>query len=181
MICIAMSSEKPLHIFFDAEGTLYRLREGKTSEDFWNHGERNVKRAREYFELDPGVPALLRTLRDRGHRLYILSRNHEDVLHPLVAHFNIGKYFEDVVIKDDKAKYLNEFKCRKGLEKEHIVMVGDTWNLDVRPVQRRGIRAYLLDREGTSTASNRIGDLQDVVRLSEDAREGQPPAETVCR
>ncbi len=176
-----MSSEKPLHIFFDAEGTLYRLRGGKTSEDFWNHGERNVKRAKEYFELDPGVPALLRTLRDRGHRLYILSRNHEDVLHPLVAHFNIGKYFEDVVIRDDKAKYLYEFKCGRGLQKEHIVMVGDTWSLDVWPVRRRGMRAYLLDREGTSTASNRIGDLQDVVRLSEDAQEGQPPAETVCR
>ena len=181
MICIAMSSEKPLHIFFDAEGTLYRLREGKTSEDFWDNGDRTVKRAKEYFELDPEVPALLRALRHRGHRLHILSRNLEDVLQPLVAHFRIGQYFDDVVIEDDKAKYLAEFKCRKGLGKEHIVMVGDTWGLDVQPVQRRGIRAFLLDREGRCTAPNRIGALRDVVRLSEDAQEGQPPVETVCR
>ncbi|MFQ5910676.1 MAG: HAD family hydrolase [Thermoplasmata archaeon] len=176
-----MSSEKPLHIFFDAEGTLYHPRNGKTSRDFWSNGERTVKRAKEYFELDPEVPALLRALRNRGHRLHILSRNVKDVLRPLVSHFNIGPYFDSVAIEDNKAKYLVEFKHREGLEKEHIVMIGDTWSLDVRPVQRQGIRAILLDREGKSTVANRIGDLGDVLRLSEDALESQPPLETVCR
>ncbi|MFQ6106139.1 MAG: HAD family hydrolase [Thermoplasmata archaeon] len=175
-----MSSEKPLHIFFDAEGTLYRLREGRTSREFWDKGERNVRRAKEYFELDPEVPLLLRVLKRRGHRLYILSRNHKDVLRPLLAHFKIGRYFDDIIIEDDKARYLVEFKHKEGLEVQEIVMIGDTWSLDVCPVQRRGIRAFLLDRTGESRAPHSINDLQDVLRLSEEMRDSRSHCETVC-
>ncbi|MFQ6128202.1 MAG: HAD family hydrolase [Thermoplasmata archaeon] len=171
LVRIAMSAQKPLHIFFDAEGTLYQVRKGKTSEDFWDNGEKTVKRAMEYFELDPGAPALLQALKKQGHRLHILSRNVENVLHPLVSHFDVRRYFDSVVIKNDKAKYLIEFKNREGLRKEHIVMVGDTWNLDVVPVGRRGFRALLLDRDSKSDAPNRISDIREVLQLSDGTGE----------
>jgi len=157
-----MSGE--LHVFFDAEGTLYGPREGKTCEEFWNHDERTAERAKEHFALDPDVPRLLQALKDRGHRLYVLSRNVEQVLFPLMSHFGIRKYFDEVVIREDKAKFLVEFRRRKGLAADQIVMVGDTPELDIRPVKENGIKAIHLDCSGKPRIPETVSALRQVLR-----------------
>jgi FMN phosphatase YigB (HAD superfamily) len=158
---------RELHVFFDAEGTLYGPRGGRTSEEFWDSEERTEERAKRFFTLDPDIPQLLRALKDRGHRLYVLSRNVEQVLFPLMFHFGIREYFDEVVIREDKGRYLDQFKQRRRLAADQIVMVGDTPELDIRPVRERGFRAIHLDCSAESQMPDRIGEVRQVLQCLE--------------
>jgi len=93
----------------------------------------------------PGIPELLKTLKEHGHTLYIATSKPETLALEVTAHFGIAQYFDLIcgatldnsrVNKDDVIEYLLK-QCGGA---ENAVMVGDT-TFDVVGAAAHGIPA----------------------------------------
>lgn len=155
------TTEAPIsHVFFDAEGTLWEPRPGRTIHDFWEDPSR--ARAQAVFTLTPGIQATLDALRERGLTLVVMSKHDPDLLPGILADFGLRRFFDDVLVDDDKgprvARWLNE----RNVPPARAVMVGDRAEYDIRPLADHGVVGVLLDR----TYNRRAGHLR--IRRVED-------------
>lgn len=115
---------------------------------FYGFGEQQAKEAvpvyREYFtdrgwkenRVIPGIPEMLKNLKDEGFRLFVATSKPEVFARQILEHFGLEGFFEEIAGAD-----LEETRCRKGdvirylLEREGLgideatvrrcVMVGD--------------------------------------------------------
>lgn len=131
-------------VFFDAEGTLYVPKKGKTFDDFWEGGEHTLERALENFELNDGVIETLNELLTKGHKLVVISLHREDLLPDLLVQLGIREYFANVLVNGDKGEKMVEYLNKRGMPKEDALIVGDKYHIDIEPAQRVGIRGLLL-------------------------------------
>ena len=131
-------------VFFDAEGTLYVPKKGKTFDDFWEGGEHTLKRALENFELNRGVEETLGELLKKGHELVVVSVHKPDLLPDLLKGLGIRRCFADVLVNGDKGELMEEYLDRKDAPKENAVIVGDIYHVDIKPAEKVGIRGLLL-------------------------------------
>ena len=133
------------HIFLDAEGTLYVPKHGMSRWYFW--ARPSPEDAVRFFELDKGVVKALEELREQTDTLCIVSLNSEPVLDAILDHFNIRRFFDEVMVNGNKGERIEKFLKEKGLRKEDSIMVGDTPSLDLYPVVKKGIHSLLVDRD----------------------------------
>jgi len=91
----------------------------------------------------PGIPELLQTLRDHGHRLLVATSKPEHLAVEIMEHFDIARYFDHICgatfdrsrsTKEQVIAYLLE-TCGAG---QQMVMVGDT-EFDVIGANAHGI------------------------------------------
>jgi phosphoglycolate phosphatase-like HAD superfamily hydrolase len=132
------------HIFLDAEGTLYVPKDGRSRWAFWSRP--SPAEAVEFFKLDDGVVDALERLRSEAETVCVVSLNSEPVLDAILDHFDIRRFFDDVMVNGDKGKRISQYLERNCLDKSDAVMVGDTPSLDLYPVLRAGIHSLLVDR-----------------------------------
>jgi len=137
------------HLFLDAEGTLYLPRKGYTARDFWK-GEHTIERATEMFEIPDNVISTLAEMRKSGVVMHVVSLHLEGLLAKLLDSLGIGHFFHDLIINGDKGKRIEAYASEHGISRNDCLMVGDRYDLDIAPVHARGIRAILLDREGSN-------------------------------
>ena len=79
----------------------------------------------------PGIPEVIRTLRERGYILGIASMKNEDLVRAMCVHFGVAKDFQiqlgiDLVGTMTKADLLKKGFEELGLEPSDCVLVGDT-------------------------------------------------------
>lgn len=105
--------------------------------------------------LMPGTHELLQTLKQRGHRMWILTNGFEEVQHIKMSNCGLDAYFEDVYTSDAlgvKKPHGDAFRlsCAKaGLRMdEGVIMVGDSWESDVQGAQDVGWRAIHFNPSG---------------------------------
>ncbi len=119
------------------------------------------------YRLFPDVLEALAALRDRGHRLGVVS-NFEAWLPELLGHLEVRDLFEVRVIsgiegveKPDPAIFELALE-RAGVRAVDATYVGDVPAFDVDPPRGLGMHAVLLDRRGRypEHAGPRIGDLR---------------------
>lgn len=134
-------------VFFDAEGTLYRTKEGKEYSDFWEGGEHTLERAVNTFELNDGVAETLSELNDKNIQLAVVSVHKDHILPHLLAHLGISDFFGRIMINGDKGDLMSAFLIDRGISKKEALMVGDTYEIDIKPAKREGIRSLELGRE----------------------------------
>lgn len=134
------------HIFFDAEGTLYVPKSGYTYSDFWM-GEQSIERAIEIFQLDIGIKEMLKNLKEDHKHLHVVSKHKEDLLPGLLDSFGILDLFETIIINGNKGERIKEFIDKNDIAKDDCAMFGDTFDIDIKPVEKQGIRSYLVDRD----------------------------------
>lgn len=156
-------------IFFDAEGTLWEPRKGKTFADFW--ADPTESRANEVFELTQGCTVTLDRLTAAGIRLIVVSKHNKRILPGLLRLFNLDLYFEDVLINGDKGLRVREWLKGQGIPRSAALMVGDRADLDILPLEREGIRAFLVDTEyNQNDHGERIDGLQSLLPIASQAR-----------
>lgn len=152
------------HVFFDAEGTLWVPRPGRSFAEFWD--DPDPARAVEIFEPTPHLAETLDALQRRGLRLVVVSLHDVHVLPRLLQGFGIADRFDDVLVNGHKGARILQWLADHGLGPENAVMVGDRPDLDIDPVEAFGVPAVLLDREYNRDADAvRIHDLRDLVGL----------------
>lgn len=134
-------------VFFDAEGTLYVSRKGKCLEDFWSHGELTLERAIDYFELNEGVKKTLEELLKKRMVIAVVSVHKDHLLPNLLEHFGISDFFEEIMINGDKGRLMSTFLWERGIRKEDALMVGDTYEIDIEPAIREGIRSLQMGED----------------------------------
>lgn len=132
------------HVFFDAEGTLWQPRPGRTIHDFWDEPSR--ARAQAVFDLTPGVEETLEALRERGLTLVVMSKHDPDLLPSLLEDFGLDEYFVDVLVDDDKQARVSAWLDGQGIDPRRAVMVGDRVEYDIEPLAEAGVIGILLDQ-----------------------------------
>ena len=85
----ADKSPKNLHLFFDAEGTLYETKNNYEYIDFWN-GEHSLERAKKIFRLNDEIKIVLDKMKKKGIPMYVVSKHEEELLPELLLYFGIN-------------------------------------------------------------------------------------------
>lgn len=132
------------HVFFDAEGTLWQPRPGRTIHDFWDAPSR--ARAQAVFDLTPGVEETLQALRERGLTLVVMSKHDPELLPRLLEDFGLADHFADVLVDDDKQARVSAWLDEQGIDPRRAVMVGDRVEYDIEPLAEAGVIGILLDQ-----------------------------------
>jgi 2-haloacid dehalogenase len=119
----------------------------------------------------PEVPAALRSLRDRGWRLAILSNTDPDLLE--VSLTAIGVQPDAQVTASEIGSYKpapghwEAFFERTGADRERHVHVAASLFHDVEPTARLGLRCVWINREGETSDLPRTAELSDLSRVPE--------------
>ncbi|MCK4444160.1 MAG: HAD family hydrolase [Thermoplasmata archaeon] len=150
-------------VFFDAEGTLYRPKNGKRPEDFWEGGEHTLERAKEHFELNCCVAETLERLKQRNYIIAVVSKHKDHLLSDLLQHLGIDEYFSGIMIGEDKAPMMLNFLQERDISKNDAIMVGDTYELDIAPAESVGIRGLHLDGRKTQCIQDLFGYIDEIV------------------
>jgi FMN phosphatase YigB (HAD superfamily) len=149
-------------VFFDAEGTLWIPRRGRDLTEFW--ADPTPANARRVFRVTPGIRTLLARLQRAGLRLVVLSRHNEEILPRLLEIFRLARHFEDVLVNGDKGERAAHWLRTHGVPRRAAIMIGDRDDLDIRPLARVGIRAFLLDRPyNRASPAPRLSDPRDLL------------------
>jgi FMN phosphatase YigB (HAD superfamily) len=131
-------------VFFDAEGTLYVPKKGRSFDDFWEGGEHTLERALENFELNDGVIETLKELLKKRTKLVVVSVHKEDLLPGLLEDLGVREYFADVLVNGDKGDVMMKYLNDNNIPKENAMIVGDKYDIDIEPARRVGIKGLLL-------------------------------------
>jgi 2-haloacid dehalogenase len=117
----------------------------------------------------PEVPAALRSLRERGWRLAILSNTDPDLLDTSLA--AIGVEVDARVAASEIGSYKPApghwatFFERTGADRERHVHVAASLFHDVEPAARLGLRCVWINREGETSDLPRTAELSDLSRV----------------
>lgn len=110
----------------------------------------NAYRTR-YFTLFPGAIDLLRTLRDRGVKLGIVTNGLSETHREKIALLQIGEYFDAIFLSDEVGMVkpdplLFAHACRTlGEATIHAAMVGDRYDRDIRGALDAGLYTVWLN------------------------------------
>ena len=96
--------------------------------------------------LLPGALPLCRSLRQAGHRLYLITNAVAAVQSRRFAASAIAPYFEDVFISDtvgcgkpQKAYFDHIFQAVPGLRRDNCLVIGDSLSSDIRGANNAGL------------------------------------------
>lgn len=95
------------------------------------------------------------------YKLAIVSNAPYGSVQEILDKFDMNKYFDGIFVssKQGKLKTAGLFDValkEMGLEKDDVVMVGDSLQSDIRGAEHAGIKAFLLDRRDRREYENKI-------------------------
>jgi HAD superfamily hydrolase (TIGR01509 family) len=132
----------------------------------------------DHISVDPMVHSVLKTLRERGFKVGLVSNGRPLVLKILDA-IGLDRSLFDVIITSTEAEpkpspqpFLLAMKCI-GCDASEVVYVGDREYAEIRPARRFGLRTVLLNRDGavgSTRADVVIGSLSEVPKVVRFAR-----------
>ena len=142
-------------------------------------GTAYVQRAPFRTALFDGAIDVCRTLKARGHRMFILTNGFEEVQHIKVNRSGLEPFFDGVFTSDALGFKKPHPECfAKGLDlanssAERAVMIGDDWECDVDGAIRAGWDAVHFDPDqvpSVSSAPRRINALRTLLELDFNQR-----------
>lgn len=117
----------------------------------------------------PEVPAALRTLRERGWRLAILSNTDRDYIEASIA--RIGVPFDLAIVGSEIQSYKparrhwDTFFARTGADRTRHVHVAASLFHDIEPAAALQMRAVWINRLGEGSVLPRAGEMPDLAQL----------------
>lgn len=125
-------------------------------------------------KLYPDTIEALKTLKAKGYKLAILS-NTDALVQQVIERFELAPYFdatffsyETGLLKTDKEAFdavLKQFNVNK----DDLVMVGDSLETDIAGAENAGIKAVLIDRKNKRTYENKITSLTELDKSLEES------------
>jgi len=123
----------------------YGFSEERAEEAVWKYREYFSERGLFENEVYPGIPEMLKNLKDQGARLFVATSKPTGYSKQILEHFNLLGYFEDVQgstmdgsreKKADVIAYL--LKMNQITAKDDVVMIGDR-RLDIDGAKENGL------------------------------------------
>jgi len=130
----------------------------------WN---KNMLLAKPYDETED----ILKKLKEKGIKLALVSNSSEQSIEPVLEKFNLAQYFdvilysfEEGLLKMDKEFYEKAVK-KLGVNKEDVIVVGDSIQSDIKGAENAGLKATLIDRRNTREFPDKIVDLKELLEV----------------
>ncbi len=121
----------------------------------------------------PDTISTLEDLKSRGLKLALLSNTDCFSVEPLLEKYDMLKYFDAIVLsyktgilKTDKKSFDIILK-ELGLNKDEVIMVGDSLQSDIAGAQNAGIKAVLIDRRNMREFEDKIASLEELKKFLE--------------
>ncbi len=116
----------------------------------------------------PDTVKTLEMLKEKGIKIGLISNTDQFSINQVIDKFDLRKYFDVVVfsynegmLKSDKELFdvaLDKLK----LDKEEVLMVGDSMESDIKGAENAGIKPLLIDRRDKREYENKIITLKDI-------------------
>lgn len=109
-------------------------------------------------KLKPHAIDLLRTLKEEEKRIAIVSEGPHDAQERAVSTLSLGTYIDHLATSNRSGISKSDGLFEKvaedlGVNKDEVVVIGDSWDKDVQPVIRLGMRAVWVDEAGTEAGA----------------------------
>jgi len=118
-------------------------------------------------QLDEEAPKVLEDLK-KDYKLILISNTDPFSITSVLDKHDLRKYFDIIslscdtgLLKSDKESFENILKELK-LEKDEVVMVGDSIESDVKSAENVGIRAILVDKRDSREYDDKITSLSEL-------------------
>ncbi len=99
----------------------------------------------------------------------VLVSNTDNFSSQVIDRFDLRKYFDMVLLSCEAGKLKEEMfgdiAKKFKLKKEDMVMVGDSYESDIKPAVNFGIKAVMIDRSGERDYENKIGNLTELKKF----------------
>ena len=119
-------------------------------------------------KIFPETEEVLKSLKSKGYKLVLISNTDSSSIDGLIDKYNLRQYFDAVVLSYEYGLLKNDpgmFDLaldKVGGSKEDALMVGDSFESDVKGAQKAGVKALLLDRHDRMDFSPKIHTLLDI-------------------
>ena len=121
----------------------------------------------------PETIKVLEELKAKGLKLALISNTDAFSIEPLLEKYGMSKYFDAIVmsyktgiLKTDKKSFEIILK-ELGIEKEEVIMVGDSLQSDIAGAQNAGIKGVLVDRRNMREYENKVSNLEELNKFLE--------------
>ncbi|MGV8169208.1 MAG: HAD family hydrolase [Candidatus Nanoarchaeia archaeon] len=122
-------------------------------------------------KMFPDVEEVLKELKKRGYKLYLLSNVDQFSFEQVNEKFKLTELFDKVypsyetgLLKANPEAYKQILKENK-LKEADVVMVGDSLDSDVKSAEKAGIKGILIDRRDTRDAEDKIISLSQLLDM----------------
>ncbi len=129
-----------------------------------------LKKYRHLIRAYPETYEALRTLRDRGYKLIVISNASRKFLDTELDETNIASYFRQIfsATSDFNKVKKNEVLYRKILDildvkPSQVIHVGDNWHFDYLAPRKTGMESFFLDRENSKSGKYIVKNLTELL------------------
>lgn len=150
----------------------------KVADSEWATAAANLFRtaSREYVRLYPNTMETLKSLKDKGCRLYLLSNAQKVFTMPEIETFGLQDILDKIYISSDygmmkpEPDFLNKLMSEEGLKSEETVMVGNEIESDAAIAIRCGLSSICLNTFGLKKKeiNRRIAELLKTENASDE-------------
>jgi len=109
---------------------------------------------------------VLEELKKEGYKLILISNTDEFSVENAIEKYDLKEYFDEIFLSYQigqlKQDFLKEIANRINMNKEDLVMVGDSMETDVKGAIEAGIKAILVDRRNKREYENKISNLREL-------------------
>jgi len=124
-------------------------------------------------QVYPETVEALKMLKEKGLKVAITSNAPNGAVEPVIERFDLDEYLDGVFISanEGKLKTTGLFDValeQLGLEKDDVVVVGDSMETDIKGAKAAGLRAILIDRRDSRDYDDKITSLTELAEKLED-------------
>ncbi|MGV8162453.1 MAG: HAD family hydrolase [Candidatus Nanoarchaeia archaeon] len=120
-------------------------------------------------KMFPDVEEVLKELRNRGYKLYLLANTDEFSFSQVNEKFKLNELFDKVypsyetgLLKANPEAF-KHILVDNNLTEEEVLMVGDSVDSDIKSAEKAGLKGMLLDRRDTREAEDKIISLSQLL------------------
>lgn len=137
---------------------------------FSNYDSKDValyfrKISTKYIKLYKNVIKVLKELKKKGYKLYVLSNAQASFTIPELKKLKIYKYFDDIAISSDygvkkpnKEFYINSMN-KFNIKSNNTIMIGNDYDCDIAPANKLGIKTIFIKSNLTPKEQSQPYDL----------------------
>ncbi len=113
----------------------------------------------------------LKQLREKGVKIALVSNCPDNNVEPVLEKFALSEFFDVILLshKEGLLKTDKEFYDRVlenlDLEKDEVIVVGDSYMSDIKGAEKAGIKAIMIDRKDKRDYENKIKSLLELTEV----------------